>query len=577
MLDFKNFDYIRIVLYVIFAYFASQLWITWQQEQQITQQIAEQTVAAQAPAKDLPTIQTTASGHSQTEPLVANEQAQLVPIERLVWIETDVLRLAIDTQGGNVVRTELLKFPESHHKPDEPVRILTDDPTNLYIAQSGLLSQRGPDTTLGQARYVATAQRFQLAAGQDQLAVKLQWQDNVGVLIEKTFTFERGKYLINVDYAIHNQSSQDWQGNYYTQIKRKDIEPKKQGMFYINPYRGASYSNPEAKIYNKLPFSKMAKTNLEETVKGGWIAMQQHYFLSAWIPTQNTVFHYYSKAPKENVGENKDKPTYFLLGMYSDTIQVPSLKSHHVGSQLYIGPEQSDLLKAISPGLDMTVDYGILWPIATIIMWLMKKINIFVNNWGWSIILITVLIKLLFYRLSATTYRSMARQKELAPRMEQLRARFGDDKQGFSQAMLELYRKEKVNPLGGCLPMIVQIPVFIALYWVLVESVEFRQAPFFAWIQDLSLPDPFYILPLLMGFTMWIQQKLNPPPPDPMQRKMLMALPVVFTVLFLYFPAGLVLYFTVNNALSVLQQWYVMRSISQPGSKATVIVNKKPN
>lgn len=567
-----NFDFKRIALYVVFAFFASQLWVAWQQEQAVVQQQQATTQASQATAvasPDLPSIQASASSANASEAQgqqgLPETRLQPTPSSRLVWVETDVLRIAIDKQGGSIVRSELLQYPESVRRQSNPVQILSDNPNELYIAQSGLLSQRGPDKQSGQAMLQSSSNHYALKNGENVLDVRLSWRDSTGVMVDKVYTFTRGSYLIDVKYDIENRSSQPWVGNFYTQFKRQDVTPKKQGMFYINPYRGGSYSNPDNKIYNKLTFKKMGKSDLQEKITGGWVAMQQHYFLSAWVPPSDAKLNYYSQAPKEK--DSDKEAMYYLLGMYTNALEVPSNQRHSVASQFYVGPELTDSLKQIAPGLNMTVDYGMLWPISMLIMWLMKYINLVVDNWGWSILLVTLLIKLLFYRLSSTTYKSMARQKELAPRIEQLKKRFGDDKQGFSQAMIELYRKEKVNPLGGCLPMLVQIPVFIALYWVLVESVEFRQAPFILWIHDLSMPDPYYLLPLVMGLTMFIQQKLNPPPPDPMQQKMLMALPVVFTVLFLYFPAGLVLYFTANNALSVLQQWYVMRHIN---------ANKKP-
>ena len=313
----------------------------------------------------------------------------------------------------------------------------------------------------------------------------------------------------------------------------------------------AAVSSPD-KRYEKIPFDDMAQQDISRDVPGGWAAMIQHYFISAWIPPRDATNHFYTKAlPGER----------YLVGLAGPTREVAPGSVADLGLELYMGPKNQDRLAQIADGLDLTVDYGWLWFIAQPLFWLLKWLHKLVGNWGWAIVLVTVLIKLAFYHLSATSYRSMANMRRMAPRLQSLKERYGDDKQRLNQAMMELYKKEKINPLGGCLPILVQIPVFIALYWVLLESVEMRQAPFILWIEDLSIKDPYFVLPLIMGVSMYIQQKLNPAPPDPMQAKIMMSLPFVFTIFFAFFPSGLVLYWVVNNILSISQQWYITRKI----------------
>lgn len=467
----------------------------------------------------------------------------------LISVKTDVLDIQIDPLGGNIVQANLIKYPKDLHSP-QPYQLLNNNPETYYVAQSGLIGLGGPDTLQGQAIYKAEQPSYSLAPDQNQMLVKLVWKNSNGVEVTKQFTLKRDDYAINVSYHIENHSQTPWNGQFYAQLERKKVKQASHGLFGINPFVGAAYSSPE-KTYQKLNFEKMAEQNLNTTITGGWAAMLEHYFLSAWVPKNTEAMTYYTHA-------NDD---LYTIGMLSSPMVVNPQAQLDTGATLYTGPEIMDRLKAIAPNLDLTVDYGILWFISIAIFWLMKQIYLVVGNWGWSIVLVTVLIKLVFYHLSAKSYRSMAAMRKLQPRLQALKERFGDDKQKLTQATMELYKTEKINPLGGCLPVIVQIPVFIALYWVLFESVELRQAPFILWIQDLSARDPYFILPIIMGVTMYVQQMLNPPPPDPMQAKMMQFLPVFFTFIFLSFPAGLVLYWVVNNSLSILQQWYIMRSV----------------
>jgi YidC/Oxa1 family membrane protein insertase len=323
----------------------------------------------------------------------------------------------------------------------------------------------------------------------------------------------------------------------------------------MQTYQGGALYTPDKK-FKKIKYKEMDEGPFAQTITGGWAAMVEHYFISAWIPSEDAQNEYFTYAI--------DGPKTYNIGAKTG-VAVPAGSQGVVKGQLYIGPETTDVLKEISPGLELTVDYGILWPVSQLIFYLLKKIHGVVGNWGWSIILVTIFIKALFYKLSAASYRSMGHLRRVQPKIEQLKERCGEDKQKFSQSMMELYRKEKINPLGGCLPILVQIPVFIALYYVLLESVELRQAPFMLWLQDLSSKDPYYVLPLLMGGSMLLQQRLSPSPPDPMQAKMLMLMPIVFTFLFLSFPSGLVLYWVANNVLSITQQYFIMRNLEKEG------------
>ncbi len=499
------------------------------------------------------TIQNKASLENTAIPAHAVTTTTMIPApeHRLVYVHTNVLDIAIDTQGGNIVQANLLAYPQKLHDA-APYHLLSNDPATFYIAQSGLLSGNGPDTSSGQALYSTSQTNYSLANGQNQLVINLTWQGKDGIAVQKQFLFTKGSYQVGINYKINNSTSSAWDGRLYTQLQRKKITPPSHGMFMINPYMGGAISNQEHP-YQKISFDKMAEQNLDLTIKNGWAAMVEHYFLSAWIPNPNQDFTYYTKV-------NND---IYTLGMISSPITVAPGAQSQINAKIYLGPESIDTLKTVAPNLDLTVDYGILWFISIGLFWLLKHVHQLIGNWGWSIVIVTLLIKLVFYHLSAKSYRSMASMRKLQPRLQSLKERYGDDRQKLTQATMELYKTEKINPLGGCLPIIVQIPVFIALYWVLLESVELRQAPFILWIQDLSVRDPYFILPIIMGLTMFIQQRLNPAPPDPVQAKVMMFLPVFFTFLFSSFPAGLVIYWIVNNSLSILQQWHIIRKMEQ--------------
>ena len=325
----------------------------------------------------------------------------------------------------------------------------------------------------------------------------------------------------------------------------------------MRSYTGVSYSTPQIP-YEKLKLKTIASDGFKKNIKDGWIAMQQPYFLTAWIPERNKSFHYYAHTSTPTQGDLSH--LIYTMGYVSPEVTVAPHATSTQKARIFIGPEVSSRLKQAAPGLKYTIDYGWLAPISIFLFWIMMKIDFVVGNWGWTIILVTLLIKLVLYYPSALSYRSMARMRSVAPRLKALKERYGDDKQAISKATMEIYKEEKVNPVGGCLPMLVQVPIFFALYYVLLESVQLRQAPFIFWIHDLSAKDPYYILPVLMGISMFVQQRLNPAPPDPTQAKVMMFMPLIFTVVFLNFPVGLVLYWLTNNCVSILQQWYIMKT-----------------
>jgi YidC/Oxa1 family membrane protein insertase len=537
-------DIRRIVLYAALAFVVLSLWNAWEREYP---PVSATTVAASSDTSTNVPPAAITSAQAATAATAKVNVPSAPSKGSLVNVHTDVLDVVIDTQGGNIVQVSLPKYPESQQQPYVPVQLLNNDPNHLYIAQSGLIGANGPDTEQGQVPYKAEKTNYSLDTSND-LIVNLTWQNAQGLQVVKSFTFKRGQYDVGVNYHLINKSAQPWSGQFYSQLQQKPGEISS-SIFSLHTYTGGALSSAQ-EPYEKISFAKMDKNNIDRSIQGGWLAMQQRYFLSTWLPNQQQTNHYYSRVDANKV---------YTLGLVGPLLNVPAGGEVNTGATFYAGPEIADTLKTLAPHLDLTIDYGWLWPISLAIFWIMKHIFNVVGNWGWAIVLVTLLIKLAFYKLSETSYRSMAKMRNLAPRMQALKERYGDDKQKLSQSTMELYRKEKVNPLGGCLPMIIQIPFFIALYYVLIESVQLRQAPFIFWIHDLSIKDPYYVLPILMGLSMFVQQKLNPAPPDPVQAKVMMLLPVIFTVFFLAFPAGLVLYWLVNNCLSVLQQWYILR------------------
>jgi len=506
------------------------------------------TEASSNVAEDLPSAPDTAAQVSETpEVLVANSN-------RIIEVHTDVLQLAIDLQGGDIVELSLPKHLEKQDNPDVPFILLEQNEQLVYIAQSGLIGPNGIDKD-GRATFSTVAPRYELEEGKDSLTVNLRWQDESGVNVTKRFTLHRGDYLIDVDYLIENNSTGRWQANMFGQIKRDSSPPpsaESSGMG-MQPFLGVAITQPDDR-FTKFTFEDLAEEPFKAQLPGGWIAMIQHYFLSAWIPNPEQSHNFSARVTRSG---------FNIAGFTSPALALDPGQSGQVGAEFYAGPKDQYRLKEISSYLDLSVDYGWLWWIAQPLFWLLTKIYALVGNWGVAIILLTVLIKAAFFKLSATSYRSMANMRRVQPKMADIREQYADDKQKQSQAMMELYRKEKINPMGGCLPILVQMPVFIGLYWMLMESVELRHAPFILWIEDLSVMDPYFVLPLLMGASMYFMQKLNPPPPDPMQAKIMQWMPVMFTFFFLWFPAGLVLYWVVNNLLSMAQQFVITRQIEK--------------
>lgn len=479
-----------------------------------------------------------------------------------IHVETDVLRAEISPRGGTIENLWLLDYSVTADEPENKFQLLKAQPPNMFIVQSGLLGEPQARYPTHQAMFEAESNDYLLSPEQDELTVKLTWQHPDGVEVIKTYTFTRGNYLVESSQEVINKGSDPILVRSYQQLQRTELHDPNQTKF-VKTYVGGVYYGPEVK-YKKETFGEMEKRPLDAEIVGGWVAMIQHYFMAAWIPPETAPQVFYT-----NVVDKNSADARYIIGQYSQPVSIAAGSSHRFDDRLFMGPKLADRLAEIAPGLQLAVDYGWLTIIAEPIHWLLSLIHSLVGNWGWAIIILTILIKLAFYKLSETSYKSMAHMRKLTPRMKALKDRYGDDKERLNQAMMELYKKEKINPLGGCLPILVQIPVFIALYWVLLESVELRHAPFIFWLDNLTSPDPYYILPLIMGASMFVQQKLNPPPPDPMQEKIMMALPVVFTVFFAFFPSGLVLYWTVNNLLSIAQQWYITRKIEQEEHRKT--------
>ncbi len=509
------------------------------------------------PELDTPAVQEELSEDLPTAPeaeqsAAKEPEAEVAPAGRIVQVHTDKLQLAIDLNGGDIIELALSKHLERLDDPDTPFVLLEQNQTRTYIAQSGLIGADGIDAK-GRALFTTTSDRFELADGEDELVVDLKWRGDNGVEVTKRITLRRSDYLIDVDYLVKNGSDARWQANLFGQIKRDgsaapSADSSGMGM---QPFLGAAITQPDDR-FTKFTFEDMAEEPFKETLPGGWIAMIQHYFLSAWIPNPEQSHTYSTRVTSSG---------YNIAGFTSPALVLDPQQSGKVSARFYAGPKDQYRLAEISEYLDLSVDYGWLWWIAQPLYWLLSNIYSLVGNWGFTIILLTIVIKAVFFKLSAASYKSMANMRRVQPKMASIREEYAEDKQKQSQAMMELYRKEKINPMGGCLPILVQMPVFIALYWVLMESVELRHSPFILWIEDLSVMDPYFVLPIMMGASMFFMQKLNPPPPDPMQAKIMQWLPIIFTFFFLWFPAGLVLYWVVNNLLSMAQQYVITKQI----------------
>ncbi len=499
---------------------------------------------------DVPTGQDI--GDMPAVPTLAAEPAAETAAETIT-ISSDSLRLRVDLRGGDIVGADLLRYANAIDDPT-PLALLEQTPRRVYVAQSGLVGPQGIDKPSGRALFTAARDDYAMAPGQDSMTVSLRHADDSGVVVNKLFTLRAGSHAVTVTYSVDNASDSAWRAAMYAQIKR-DGSPDPgadMGIFGVASFLGAAVSLPDTP-FEKIDFDDIAEQRQHWDVQGGWLAMVQHYFLSAWIPSADQQHRYATAQTPDG---------HYIVRLTTPALSVPARGHGRVAAQFYAGPKNQNRLRELADGLELTVDYGWLFWIAQPLFWLLTWLHGWLGNWGWSIIGLTMIIKLLFFQLSAASYRSMAKMRVLQPKLLALRDQHGSDRQQQSRAMMELYKKEGVNPLGGCLPILVQMPVFIALYWVLLESVELRQAPFALWIHDLSTRDPYFVLPLLMGGSMFLQQRLNPTPPDPMQARIMQWLPVVFTLFFLFFPAGLVLYWLVNNVLSIAQQWLITRRIT---------------
>jgi YidC/Oxa1 family membrane protein insertase len=545
-------DNARFVLVVFFFFLSAMLYQQWQIDYGPKPDIATP-VAGSAKAPDVPGAQGSNTG--QVASSAEAKDAVTLESHQRIQVETDVVRLEIDTEGGDIRVLELKHYPISKDQPDQTIHLFTDQDL-VFIAQNGLIGDEGVAPN-HHTLWKAAAPKYTLAEGQDVLRVPLTWTNGHGVEVSKVYILKRGLYDIGLEHTIHNNGTAPLSTRQYLQLQRKDPGDKNKDQF-VRTYTGGVLFTPEEK-YKKISFKDMASENLDKTAKDGWVAMIQHYFAAAWIPARNEEDGFYTKALADN---------HFVIGAYGPALDVPPGSSKTITADLFAGPKLQRVLEATAQGLDLTVDYGALTIIAKPIFWLLEQFHKIFNNWGLAIILVTLTLKALFFRLSAASYRSMANMRKLQPKMAEMKEKFGGDRQKLNHAMMELYKKEKVNPLGGCLPILVQIPVFISLYWVLIETVEMRQAPFIGWLTDLSAKDPYFILPVLMGISMFIQQRLSPPPADPLQARIMQFFPIMFTGFFAFFPSGLVLYWVVNNALSILQQWYINKTIVGPIAKA---------
>ncbi|BBB27957.1 membrane protein insertase YidC [Amphritea japonica] len=555
-------DVQRIILIGALAIISYMLVLKWNQDYGTTPEPIAQTesVSAYQSATETPTevnsdLPQTASMTDNSDvpgakAAINNQQKQLISIK------TDVLELLIDTKGGDIIEVALPEYKASLGA-DLPFVLLEQNGNRTYVSQSGLIGRNGPDANPdGRPTYTTVENSYQLEG--DELIVDLVHTGDNGVVVTKRYRFVPDSYQVELEYIVNNASSEAWQGKLFGQIKRDGSDdPSQTTDMGMQSFLGAVFSTTE-NSYEKISFDDMQEANFKKVSPDGWVAMSQHYFLSAWIPSPGAEYSYSSRVSSGS----------YIAGFVSPSFDVAAGDTQSVSANFYAGPKVTELLEAAAPDLELTVDYGILWFIASPLAWLLKAIHNIVGNWGVAIIFITIVVKALLFQVNAKAFKSMAKMRKFGPEMTRLKELYGDDRQKMSQSMMELYKKEKINPLGGCLPIVAQMPVFIALYWVLLESVELRHAPFALWITDLSVMDPYFIMPILMGGTMFIQQMLNPTPPDPMQAKIMKMLPILFTFFFLWFPAGLVLYWLINNVLSIAQQYVINKQIeAEPSGK----------
>jgi YidC/Oxa1 family membrane protein insertase len=563
-------DNIRFILILALAMIGYMMWESWQ-------------IDYVYPKPDINTIELPTVDNKEELPINSNGNTQAtntivadssVPLaqadsDKLIKVETDVFSLEIDTQGGTLRNLDLIKYPLEKENtvvtkllkmigitPDEtnltPIRLFDSSIEKLFLAQSGLIAGTNSAAVPDHHQFFkAEKNNYKLAIGEQSLVIPLTWDNGAGLTVTKTLTFTRGSYNIQLNQTLNNNSNKAWMGRQYSQFQKRPYEEEKKNTF-IRTYTGGVFYTKEDK-YQKIDFEDMAEDSLKVTTLGGWSGYIQHYFGALWVPPAEQENNFYSKELKD---------WRYVIGSYSPEITVAAGSQAELKAQLFVGPKIQPMMEKVSPGLELTVDYGWLTFFGKYIYAGLNWFNGHVHNWGLSILCVTFCIKLLFFPLSQASYRSMARMRKIQPKLKELKEQYADDRQRFNTEMMSMYKKEKVNPLGGCLPIMVQIPVFISLYWVLIETVELRQAPFLGWLEDLSAQDPFFILPVLYGITMKIQQSLNPPPIDPVQARVMQMFPIMFTFFFLFFPSGLVLYWICNNTLSIIQQWFITKRIA---------------
>lgn len=512
--------------------------------------------AATTPSSDKGELPTKSAGMPKTS-------SQVVSSERRITITTDILRAEIDTSGGDLRSVELIGIPVSKDQPDKNLQLLNDKLPNFFIAQSGLVddSESAPSH---RSSYTAEHEQYRLAEGQDSVEVRLNWQDGSGRRVVKSYTFHRDEYRIDLKHEVSNGSGEPWALSPYVQFWRTPHSESEDPPF-IQTFHGVGYYEQKegggSYRFTKVNFDDLNEEPISLQQTGGWNAVMENYFLGAVIPPATDINRFYAK-PRNIPGTQL--PAY-VAGYVGPQQTVDAGSQASFQSVLFVGPKLQDKLADIAPGFELTVDYGMLTVLAKPLFWLLEKLHGFVGNWGFAIVLLTLIIKLTFWKLSEAQYRAMARMKKFTPRIQSIKERYADDREGMQKAMMDLYKKEGFNPLAGCWPLLVQFPVFIALYWVLLQSVELRQAPFILWIQDMSSPDPYWVLPVLFGISMWSQQKLSGTAMtmDEMQQKVMMAMPIMLTVFFGFFPAGLVLYWLVSNLVGIAQQFFITRKIER--------------
>ena len=537
----------RTFLFIGLLLVSFLLFQEWTQEQNPPQ--ADTSAVTQQVANSTPTEeQADVPASSQSDvPVVATQATRSV-----ISITTDVLSVKIDTKGGDIVEASLLQHAETHGS-DTPFMLLGEFEGKQYVSQSGLIGLNGPDANkAGRPVYESAQQQYELNG--DTLRVPLTFTDEKGVQYIKTYVFKAGKYDVDLEYQVNNTTSSPVQVQLYTQIKRTRQD---KGSMVDQTYLGAAYGTAE-EPYEKYSFSDMADANLNKNTQGGYVAFLQHYFVSAWVPDQQTNNTIYTALRNGNG----------IVGMKSEPTNVQANSTATIHAVYYMGPKDTEALEAIQEDLDLTVDYGWLWFISQPLLTLLKFLYGILGNWGLAIIAITLIVKTALYPLTKAQYTSMAKMRMLQPKMQALKERYGDDRQKFGQAMMEMYRKEKVNPMGGCFPLLLQMPIFLALFYVFLESTELRHAEFMLWLTDLSSMDPYYVLPVLFGASMFLTQKLQPMTvTDPMQQKMMTYMPVVFSIFFIWFPSGLVLYWLVSNLISIAQMLIIYRGMEKKGMK----------